>query len=264
MSELITFPPGVLGTEPLRLPIVARGDGWFAISKPAGLLLAADGFHPEDATSIVGAIHAAAAAGKPQLASLGIQGCARIHSLDPEASGVAVLASTEEMAALLRNHVGSARWEFLYDLVTEAHDGPDEMECDLPLLRHETEPEMIVSHRAGKRCRTSFRVVRRLGRHTLWEARTLENRPHQVRVHAAETGLRIVGEFLYARVREVYLSSLKRGYRPGHDVERPLHAGLALHLRVVRALPGSRPDVAAEAVPPKSLATLIRRLGEFA
>lgn len=262
MPDLITFPPGVLGTEPLRLPVLARGAGWFAIAKPAGLLLASDAFHAEEAPSIVAAIHAAALAGKAQLASLGIGGCARIHTLDAEVSGAAVLASTEETAALLRNHIGSGRWEFVHELITEAHDGPDELLCELPLVRHETEPEMVVSHRAGKRCRTQFKLVRRLGRHALWQATTAESRPHQVRVHAAESGLRIVGESLYARVRQVYVSSLKRGYRPGHDDERPLHPGLALHLRVVRALPGSRPNVAAEAPLPKSMTALIRRLDE--
>jgi len=264
MSDLITFPPGVLGTAPLRLPVVARGEGWFAIAKPPRLLLASDGLHPDDAPSIVGAIHAAATAGKPQLASLGIAGCARIHSLDAEISGAAVLATTEETAALLRNHVGSARWEFIYDLVTEAHDGPDEITCDLPLVRHETEPEIVVSHRTGKRSTTRFRLVRRFARHALWEARTMENRLHQVRVHAAESSLRIVGESHYARVRAVYLSSLKRGYRPGRDDERPLHVGLALHLREIRALPGSRPAVAAVAPQPKTLVALIRRLGDHA
>lgn len=263
MSDVITFPPGILTPEPLRLPVLAQGEGWFAIGKPAGLLLAADVFHAEDAPSIVGAIHAAALAGKPQLAALGISGCARVHTLDAELSGAALLASTEEVAALLRNHIGSARWEFVHDLVTEAFDGPGEIVCELPLVRHETEPEMIVSHRAGKRCRTTFTLKERLGRYARWEAHTLENRPHQIRVHAAESGLRIVGEMHYARVRRVFLSSLKRGYRAGRDEERPLHRDIALHLRVVRALAGSRPAVSAEMPLPKTFTALIRRLGEY-
>ncbi len=262
MPDLITFPPGVLGAEPVRLPVLNRGEGWFAIDKPPGLPLAPDAFHPDDAPSIVGAIHATATAGKPQLAALGIGGCSRIHSLDAEIGGAAVLASTEESAALLRNHIGSARWDFSYDLVTEAHDGPEEIVCELPLVRHEELPRMLVSHREGKRCRTTFRLVQRLGRYALWQADTHENRPHQVRVHASECDLRIVGEFLYARVRQVFLSSLKRGYRPGRDEERPLHSGIALHLRSVRSLPGSRPEVIAEAPRPKSISTLIRRLEE--
>lgn len=262
MSDLITFPPGVLGQDPLRLPVLARGEGWFAIAKPAGLLLAPDAFHPDDAPSIAGAIHAAATAGKPQLAALGIGGCARIHSLDAELSGAAVLASTEETAALLRNHNGSGRWEFVYELVTEAHEGPGELVCELPLTRHELQPRMVVSHREGKRCRTVFTLVRRIGGYVLWEARTLENRPHQVRLHAGECGLRIAGEFLYVRVREVYLSAIKRGYRPGRDEERPIHSGLAMHLRTIRALPGSRPEVVAEAPRPKTLMALVRRLEE--
>lgn len=253
----------MLGPDPLRLEVLARGDAWFAINKPAGVVLAPDAMHAEDAASIVGAIHAAASAGKPQLAALGISGCSRIHHLDAEVSGVAVCATSEYSAARLRNEHGSGGWEFVFEFVAEAAEGPGELECDLPLVRHASQPRMIVSHRQGKQCVTRFRRLQQLGSHAIWEARTAQNRLHQVRVHAAERGLRIVGEFLYARVRPVYLSSLKRNYRSGRDEERPLHASVALHLGEVRI--GSDRDArcVVRAPKPKTLATLIKRLEEF-
>ncbi len=263
MADLITFPPGVLDPGPVRLSIVARGESWFALDKPAGLILAPDAFHEDNAPTVVTAIHAAATAGKPQLAALGITGCSRIHALDAELGGVVVLASSEKAAPAMRNEIGTGKWEFTYDLVTEAYEGPDTIECDLPLLRHGRLPRMVVSHHAGKRCTTKFTLVRRLGAYVLWEVRTNENRAHQVRAHAAECGLRIVGEFLYVRVRLVYLSALKRDYRPGRDEERPLHPGLALHLRKVTSGKGAAFTVSAESKRPKTLATLIKRLEEM-
>lgn len=261
MPDLITFPPGVLTEAPVRLDVLARGDAWFAVDKPAGLLLAPDAFHPDDAPSIVSAIHAAATAGKPQLASLGIAGCGRIHALDAEVGGAAVLATSENAAASLRNQLGSGHWEFVFDLVTEASDAAaDEITCELPIGRHMSQPRMIVSHRGGKRCRTTFTRVRRLGTHEVWQARTAENRLHQVRLHAAESGLRIVGEFLYTRVRPVYLSSIKRRYRPGREEERPLHPGLGLHARIIRTRETAEPAIHVESPLPKTLAALIKRL----
>ena len=261
-SEQITFPPGTFGPDPLRLEVLARGEAWFALNKPGGILLAQDALHAEDAVSVVGAIHAAASAGKPQLAALGIAGCSRIHHLDAEVSGVAVLATSEAAAARLRNEQGSGAWEFVFELVAEADDLPDELTCELPLTRHMSQPRMIVSHRQGKQCATRFRRLRQLGKHAVWEARTPQNRLHQVRVHAAERGLRIVGEHLYARVRPVYLSSLKRHYRPGREEERPLHAGVALHLGEVRITAGSAAAPLICAPKPRSLLTLIKRLEE--
>jgi 23S rRNA-/tRNA-specific pseudouridylate synthase len=263
MADLITFPPGVLDPGPVRLPILARGDSWFALDKPAGLILTPDAFHAEDAPTVVSAIHAAALAGKPQLVALGITGCSRIHALDAELSGAVVLASAEKSAAAMRNEIGSGKWEFVYDLVTEAYEGPEEISCDLPLLRHGRLPRMVVSHQAGKRCQTRFNLVRRLGAYVLWEVRTVENRAHQVRVHAAESGLRIVGEFLYVRVRQVYLSAIKRGYRPGREDERPLHPGLALHLRKVQSGSEGAFAVSVASKRPKTLSTLIKRLEDL-
>ncbi len=260
---MITFPPGVLAPEPVRLNILARGTGWFAIDKPAGLLLAPDTLHPEDAPSIVGAIHAAATAGKPQLAALGIGGCARIHAMDAEISGVAVLAADPDAAARMRAALGSGRWHFHGELVAETVDGPGEFECDLPLVRHASQPRIIVSHREGKRCRTAFTRLQSLGSHALWRAVTAENRLNQIRVHAAESGLRIAGEALYGRVRAVYLSALKRRYRRGTEDERPLHAGVALHLHRINFEDSAGP-VEIESPRPKSLAALVRRLAQRA
>lgn len=260
---MITFPPGVLSAEPVRLDVLARGAGWFAIDKPPGLLLAPDAVHPEDAQSIVAAIHQAAAAGKPQLAALDIGGCARIHAMDAEVSGVAVLATDPSAAATLRDALGSGRWRFHYEFVAEAADAPAQLECDLPLVRHGGQPRIIVSHRGGKRCRTAFLRLQALGSHALWSAVTAENRLHQVRVHAAECGLRIPGETVYGRVRPVFLSSLKRGYRRGAEDERPLHAGLALHLHRVSLGQGSE-LIDVESPRPKSLAALVRRLEDRA
>jgi len=266
MSEKITFPPGVLGEDPVRLEVLACGEGWFALDKPAGLLLAPDALHPPETPSIVEAIQAAALAGKPQLTALGIAGCGRVHALDTEISGVAILATSESSAATLRNQLGSGAWEFVYEIVCQGADGPAERRCDRPIVRH-ADPNrfrMVLSAREGKRCQSHFLRSEAWGGYSLWEVRTADNRPHQVRAHAAECGLRIVGEAVYGRVRNVYLSSLKRGYRPGREQERPLHPGLAAHLRFIRCgQPGSG-GFSVESRRPKTLSTLLARLQDAA
>lgn len=262
--DLITFPPGVLGDEPRRIRVLARGEGWFAVDKPAGLALAADALHPEGAPSLAGAIHAAALAGKPQLTALGIGGCSRIHSLDAEASGVAILACGEGEASALRNSLGSGRWEFTYQFLAQGSSGEPSITCDLPIAKHPTLARMIVSHRQGKRCATIFTREKILGGFELWTALTRENRPNQVRLHAAESGLRLLGEYTYGRVPPVLLSSLKRKYRPGRHAEQPLHPGLALHLQEVRfPAPGSA-EAGVRAGRPKTFDALVRRLEEHA
>jgi 23S rRNA-/tRNA-specific pseudouridylate synthase len=260
-ESLITFPAGVLGRDPTRLPILASGPDWIALAKPAGVALGNDLLESRWA-DVLGALDAAIREGKPQLARLGITHAGRIHSIDAEISGVLILAVGPEAEARLRNDVGSGRWEFVYDLVTQASKHEETvMTCDLPIVRHATEARMIVSHATGKKCATTFEPVRALGRWHQWEARTRENRPHQIRVHAAERGLRIPGETVYGRVPRVYLSELKPRFRPprGRE-ERPLHASLALHLREIRMADAAGGLTRIEAARPKTFDVMLQRM----
>jgi 23S rRNA-/tRNA-specific pseudouridylate synthase len=122
---------------------------------------------------------------------------------------------------------------------------------------------MVVSHRGGRKCATVFTRREAWGRYSLWEARTGDNRPHQVRIHAAESRLRIPGEHLYVRVRLPYLSALKRDYRPGSGDEQPLHGPLCLHLREVRFPAPDGSIVTVEAPRPRSFSALLSCLARY-
>jgi 23S rRNA-/tRNA-specific pseudouridylate synthase len=263
-EPMITFPPGALGPAPVRLPLLASEEMFFAVAKPAGIGVWSDALDPEGVPLLVPALEQALAAGKKQLRDLGIARAGGVHRLDIEATGVVLLARTEAAEAVLRNAAGSRQIEFVYDLVTERGRGePRAFSCDLPLVRDEEAGRMVVSHRRGKQCATQFVPVREFARHVLWEARTHENRTHQVRVHAAESGSGIVGERIYGRVPLVFLAAIKPGFRPGRD-ERPLHGPLALHLReVVLALP-ALPAVAVRAPRPRSFEAMLERLARHA
>lgn len=258
-TEMITFPPGVLGDLPMRLPLVARTPDYFAVSKPAGVAVSPDRLWA-DTPNILEAIRASLQQGKRQLSELGINYAGSVHTVDVEMTGVAVFAASEEAEARLRNAAGSRKCEFVFVLVAEAGARTDPVTCDLPLAKREDDSGLIVSHHSGKKCSTLFTPVRRAGRYMLWEACTRENRPHQVRLHASECGLCIPGERRYGRVPLVYLSGIKRNFRPGREEEQPLHGPICVHLREVR-LPNANGSVSTIATPvPKTFATLLKRL----
>jgi len=263
--DLITFPSGVLGVDPVRLPVLGQGDGWLAFSKPADMAFGKDVFSPAS-PDLLPALQEAVAAQKPQLISLGIAHVGRVHPVETAASGVVVFATNPKAETRLRNAVGSRQWEFVYDLLAQqtSSDAPVALTCDLPLVRHATEPRMTVSHATGKKCETVFTPLHSFGRWTRWEARSAENRPHQVRVHAWECGLHVPGDGLYGRVPRVYLSQIKRRYRPGRRDERPLHPSLCLHLREIAFPEAGGQMVRIECARPKTLEVMQRRLEEAA
>ena len=101
--------------------------------------------------------------------------------------------------------------------------------------------------------------------YAVWTATTTFDRLHQVRVHAAESGLPIVGESRYAKTTPIFLSEIKRNYRPAGDgtrVEPPLYGELCLHLARI-AFPGADgKPVVVEAPLPKPFAVLLKKLAE--
>lgn len=261
-GDLITFPPGVLGDGPFRAPIVARGREWIVVDKPAGVAVSPGGVSA-DSPSLLNALTEALAAGKGQLIELGFEAVEAVYDLDDDVTGAILFATTKAAGGVLRNALGSNALELVYDVVSEERgEGVVEplIDCSLPLRLREIERRATVSHRGGKKCQTRFTRVQTCRTHSLWEARTTYARAHQIRLHATESGLRIPGESKYGRVRRVFLSDLKRNYRKSAERERPLHAGLAVHLRELRFVDLDGAPVEAVAPRPKSFAAMIRRL----
>ncbi len=232
-----------------------------ALGKPAAMRVGPD-LLAASAPDLLAAVKAALAAGKRQLLNLRIAHVGRVHSVEAAASGAVILAVTPEAEVRLRNAAGSRRWEFVYDVIAQntGAEQPAPLTCDLPLASHASEPRVVVSHASGKKCKTVFTPVQALGRWTLWEARTRENRPHQIRIHAHECGLHVPGDFVYGRTRRILLSQLKRGYRPGRDEERPLYAHPCLHVREIMVAAGPETVVGVQAPRPRTFEVLLRRL----
>lgn len=261
-SDFISFPPGYLGGAPQKFPLLANDGRHFAINKPAGLAC-----FQHDWTlgkpDISMALRRELIAEKPQLSRLGIQGLFRAYNLDAELSGVLLFAKNEENETLLKNAAGSNQLTYRYHLLA-AYEGVERsFFSDLPIARHFQENRMLVSHKTGKKCETTLRYVRSFGQYQLWEAETSSMRLHQVRVHAAERGLRIVGETLYSKGDKIYLSDLKRGYRgPTNKAEKPIYDGLCVHLLEVSFnIPDQHFDPIMAPLPGR-FATLLKRLGE--
>ena len=261
-KAFISFPSGYLGSQPVRFPLLVNDDRIFAVNKPSGIASAQHDW-TLGTPDISMALRRELINEKPQLARLGIEGLYRIYNLDAELSGVLLFAKNERYEELLKNAAGSDQLVFRFHLLVYTETNERTFACDLPLARHFTERRMIVSHKTGKKCETRFRFLRPYGRYQLWEAETTTLRVHQVRVHAAERGLQVVGESLYSRGDQVYLSRLKRDYQSDGEREKPIYRGLCVHLVEV-AFQGLEESFEPIAAPlPSRFGTLLKRLDEF-
>lgn len=259
----IGFPVPLLGERPCRLDVLHNDTELFALNKPAGPISAPHDWYP-GCPSLMEAIDQQILAGKPELKRLGIDEARPVFGLEGEVSGVVLYAKSAEASEFYRNQYGSMDMSLAFHLVARRQPEEESFECDLPLARHFTKPRLVVSHKTGKRAGTAFRLLSRIGGYALWEARTEYHRAHQVRIHAAECGLGIVGESIYGHEPPVLLSRLKPGYRPSTKrKERPLYDGLCLHLHSVGWTDRNRATAGVEAEIPSAMAVMLKKLDAY-
>jgi 23S rRNA pseudouridine955/2504/2580 synthase len=261
-DDFLSFPPDTLDREPLRLPIVARGPAWLALAKPAGIPCVTDPWIPRS-SDLVREVRRQLRDGKPQLARLGIEAFHCIVGPDLVASGLVLCGTTDAEGARLSNALGSAQVELTYRFVTMGRPAETEIVCELPIAPHDSQPRMLVSHTTGKKTVTRFNLEQRFRGYAVWTATTTFDRLHQIRLHAAESGLPIMGESRYAKVASVMLSEIKRDYRASpRRPEEPIYGELALHLaRIVFPGADGQP-VTVEAPLPKAFGVLLKRFAE--
>ncbi len=237
----------------MRLPIVHRGDGWLALAKPPRVAVgeSAQASH----RGLLAAIQQATAAGAGQFRRLGFEEPAGINDLEAEASGVVLVAANREAATRLRNELGSDRFSFVFELITEGAaeaEVGDTRVCNLPLAWDDERERAFVSQRVGKKSSTRFTLVAKFPGYSAWRAETTLYRSDQIRIHAREAGLRIVGESKYVRVRALSLAGLK-GLRLRRDAEvATVNQGLCLHLAQARFRSPGADDLVIEAARTKA------------
>jgi len=198
------------------LDILARGEHWLAVNKPAGL-----------------SVHESSYTGPLQQTVLGILrhqlGQARVHAvhrLDHATSGVLLLALDARVAARL-----SAQFESR--AVAKEY---------LAVVRGEPSDEFVVDHAlagadgrgATKAALTRFRTLARLrlpipllrhpeARYALIEAHPERGRHHQIRRHLKHAAHPVVGDVQYGKGEH------NRLFRQHYDVHRLLLHARALH-----------------------------------
>jgi len=188
-----------------------------AVNKPAGITTIHDAARPDEPD-----LHALLQARFGRLWP--------VHRLDRDTSGVIVFARTEAAHRSLSEWFQERDVTKIYHAIVVGSPPWVERTADAPLRadgdrRHRT----VVDALRGKPAVTHFRVLQRLKRYALIEARPETGRTHQIRVHAALLGHPIAADDLYGDGRPIFLSHLKRDYRSNSPQELPLMSRVALH-----------------------------------
>jgi len=214
-----------------EIPVLFEDDTLLALDKPACLLTSPDRYDPQR-PNLMKLLHTGITEGKPWARERQLTYLSNAHRLDFETSGVILLAKSKPALVALADLFGTEKPLKSYLALATGEPPGKEFEVDAPIAPHPVKiGVMRVDFKAGKKAKTNFQVVEDFSRfgYVLLKCEPLTGRTHQIRVHAAHAGLKIVADSVYGG-RPLWLSRLKKDYRlkPGRE-ERPLISRVALH-----------------------------------
>lgn len=190
-----------LAEEPLGIlfPVLARGEGWLAIDKPAGIPV-----HPVNLVRENSVI-------RMLRRQEGRESLRLVHRLDRETTGVLLVAEDGAAARVLATAFEAGGVEKEYLALVRGELDREEGIIDLPI--GDADRRIVHVRRSveagGQPARTAWRVERRLPGRTLLRVRPATGRRHQIRVHMAAVGHPIVGDILYGRPDRAYLDLVR-------------------------------------------------------
>ena len=237
------MPPAILHEDEVLL----------AVDKPAGLPVVAD---PQ---------YAGAGSLMDQIRARFGPGVASVHRLDAEATGVLLCAKTKAALDYLSGQFQSKTAAKTYHALVDGTPRGAAFDVELALQEDEHQAgRMRVTRKGGRPASTRVEVLERFRGFAWVVCRAETGRPHQVRVHLAETGYPVLNDHLYGRGTRLLLSGLKRGYKGLAD-ERPLINRLALHASELTVRhPLTREPITLRAPLPKDLEIALKYLRRFA
>jgi 23S rRNA pseudouridine1911/1915/1917 synthase len=212
------------------LEILAEGDGWLVVNKPAGR--GVHPLHPDQEDTVLDAL----CARRPEIVGVGEGGLRSgvVHRLDVDTSGALLFATTDESWRRLRGAFSDHRIEKRYRAIVEG-DLSRERRVDLPLEITRHRPARVSVREGGRICRLHVRPLERLRDATHVEVALETGFLHQIRASLAHLGHPIVGDAVYGG---------------GAGAARPM-----LHARSLRL-----GEIAVVVDPPEDFASLLQSL----
>jgi RluA family pseudouridine synthase len=250
-----------------EIPVLFEDEHLLALDKPARLLTSPD---RSDANrpNLMKLLHAGIAGAKPWARERRLNYLSNAHRIDFETSGVILLAKSKPVLIALANLFSSEKHRKKYLALVRGEPPENQFEVDAKIAPHPVKLDLMrVDSKDGKQSKTRFEVLENFPRfgYALLKCEPLNERAHQIRVHASHIGLKIIGDELYGG-KPLWLSRLKSDYRlkPGRE-EHPLISHVALHAEeLTLPHPVTGETVTITAPWPKDLKVAVKYLRQFA
>lgn len=188
-GDPVTILPVNIRKELVKIPVVYQDDDVIVINKPSGVLVHAKGVRDDEFT-VVDAF-------RDLIDEDNINRPGIVHRLDRDTSGVMILARNTETKKYLQHQFQNRRANKTYMAIVDGIPKESSGIIRWPIERNPKKPSSFRVGKNGKPAETSYSVLESYNSKSLVECRPKTGRTHQLRVHLANLGNPIVGDFLY-------------------------------------------------------------------
>jgi 23S rRNA pseudouridine1911/1915/1917 synthase len=211
-------PPLRAIAEEIPLDIRYEDDDLAIVNKPAGMMVHAGAGSTDDARNRGTLVNALLHHFASLSAVGGVMRPGIVHRLDKETSGLIVVAKNDDAHRKLAAQFAGREVKKRYIALVHGWLKKDSGTISAAISRDRIRRTRMTTRLAGGREAVShYRVVRRIdspyGKFTLVEVQIDTGRTHQIRVHLASLGHRVVGDTLYGAPRAIGTSPSARAAR---------------------------------------------------
>ena len=183
-----------LKAENIPLDIVYEDNDILVVNKQKGLVV-----HPGNGNLNGTLVNAVMAYCKDSLSGIG--GKIRpgiVHRIDKDTSGLLIIAKNDKAHVKVSEQIKNHEVKKTYIALVRGRMKENKATIDMPIARSDRERTKMAVSKRGKHAVTHLTVIEKFENFTLIEVVIETGRTHQIRVHLAEIGYPIVGDYVYS------------------------------------------------------------------
>jgi 23S rRNA pseudouridine955/2504/2580 synthase/23S rRNA pseudouridine1911/1915/1917 synthase len=188
-----------------------------------------------------------------------------VHRIDRDTSGALILAKTAEAHRAFSLLFQNRKIEKIYWAIVNGHPHPTAATISLKIAENLQKRGEYLTHHRGVEAITHYQVKEKLGNYALMSLHIETGRTHQIRVHMKAIQHPLAVDPIYNDTGRmgIFLSDIKRKYKPTAEEERPLLGRLSLHAFSIRFLhPFTEEEIYIEAPLFKDMMVTLKLLRE--
>ena len=183
-----------LKAQDIPIDIIYEDNDIIVVNKPKGMVV-----HPAIGNTDGTLVNAIMNICKDSLSGIG--GEIRpgiVHRLDKDTSGLLIVAKNDEAHIKVSEEIKNREVTKIYIALVRGVVKENEATIDMPIGRSTKDRKKMAVNKNGKNAITHFTVLKRYSKYTLLRIKIDTGRTHQIRVHMAEIGHPVVGDYVYS------------------------------------------------------------------